>query len=145
MLATADIVPPDGVLLHLKAFSLESAVEQISATAAEITGVRASVIAEALIARARLGASVGDGVVIPHARVPGIRRVTGFFARPLIPIVYDNGAPITLIFALLAPEGADAQHLKALAGIAGVLRDPVSRAILESGDRQQVLAILTGE
>ncbi|MES2984853.1 MAG: PTS sugar transporter subunit IIA [Pseudomonadota bacterium] len=138
----ADIVPPDGVLLHLKAYSLESAIEQISASASEITGARAPVIAQALLARARLNASVGGGVIIPHARIAGVHRVYGFFARPLIPIVYDSGAPIALIFALLAPEGADAAHLQALARIAGVLRDPAARAQLETGDRDDVLAVL---
>lgn len=139
----ANIVPPDGVLLHLKASSLDSAMEQVSALAAEVTGQRTAVIKDALMARARLGASVGDGILIPHARLPGLRRIVAFFARPLAPIEVEGGAPITMIFVLLAPEDADAGHLKVLAKVAGILRNPESKQILATGDRDAVYQLLT--
>ena len=143
MSAIADIIPPDGVLLHLKASNLDSAMEQVSALAAEVTGLRTVVIKDALMARAKLGASVGDGIIIPHARLPGLRRIVGFFARPLAPIAIADAAPITMIFTLLAPEDADAAHLKILAKIAGVLRNPESRQVLVTGDRDAVYQLLT--
>ncbi len=142
MIAIADILPADGVLLHLKAHSLEGAVEQLSAVAAEFTGLRSSLIYERLIVRARLGVSVGDGVLIPHARVPGLRKVVALFARPLVPIIQEDGTPITMLFVLLAPEDADAAHLKALANIAGILRNDAAREVLLTGDRESVRRVL---
>lgn len=144
MLAIADIVPPDGVLLHLKAHSLDEAIGYISSVASEITGLRAAVIHESLLNRVRLGTSVGDGVLIPHARLPGLRRVVAFFARPLTPIPNPDGEPITLLFVLLAPEDANAAHLQALSKVAGILRDPDSRSVLHHGSRDAVLSLLTG-
>ena len=143
MSAIADIIPPDGVLLHLKASTLDSAMEQVSALAAEVTGLRTAIIKDALMARAKLGASVGDGILIPHARLPGLRRIVAFFARPLVPIEIADALPITMIFTLLAPEDADAGHLKVLAKIAGVLRNPESKSILANGDREAVYQLLT--
>ncbi len=143
MSAIAEIIPPDGVLLHLKASNLDSAMEQMSALAAEVTGQRTAVIKDALMARAALGASVGDGVIIPHARLPGLRRIIGFYARPLMPIPVDGGVPISMIFVLLAPEAADAGHLKILATIASILRDPESKQVLLNGNRETVYQLLT--
>ena len=139
----ATIIPPDGILLHLKANTLDSAMEQVSALAAELTGQRTAVIQDALMARAKMGASLGDGILIPHARLPGLRRIVGFFARPLTPIPVEDGVPIRIIFILLAPEDADAAHLKVLSRIAGVLRNPQSRAQLLTADRDAVYQLLT--
>lgn len=144
MLAIADIVPPDGVLLHLKASTLDEAIGHISAVAAEVTGLRASIIQEGLNNRVKLGTAVGDGILIPHARLPGLRRVVAFFARPLVPIANPEGEPTSLLFVLLAPEDANAAHLQALAKVAGILRNPDSRLILINGNRDEVLTLLTG-
>ena len=143
MSAIVDIIPPDGVLLHLKASTLDSAMEQMSALAAEVTGLRTSIIKDALMARAELGASVGDGIIIPHARLPGLRRIIAFYARPLAPIEVEGGVPITMIFVLLAPEDADARHLKVLANVAGILRNPQSKQVLATGEREAVYQLLT--
>lgn len=143
MLDAADIIPADGVLLHLKAADVASAIEQISAVAAEITGQRAPIIREALLARMRQGVSLGEGVLIPHARLEGLRRIVGFFARPLLPITDEHGNRITMMFVLLAPEGANAEHLKMLAHVAGILRDGASRDILLHGERDAIYALLT--
>lgn len=144
-MSLADIIPPDGVLLHLKASTLEQAIHEISARAAELTSQRTAVIEDALMARARLGASLGDGVVIPHARLDGLHRTIGFFARPLMPIKHENAAEITMLFVLLAPKDADAAHLKILASIAGILRRPESRDVLLQADRARIYDLLTGE
>ena len=95
------------------------------------------------MARAQLGATVGHGVILPHARLPGLRRVVAFFARPLKPIIQEGGEPITMLFALLAPEDADAAHLKTLARIAGLLRNDETRTILQTADRNTVFRLLT--
>lgn len=139
----ADILPPDGVLLHLKATTLASAIEQIGAFAAEITGLRASLIHEALMARVDQGVSVGQGVLIPHARLEGLRRIVAMYARPLVPIMAADGTPITMLFVLLAPKDADAAHLKVLAHVAGTLRNDASRHTLLTGTREDIYSLLT--
>ena len=137
-------MPPDGVLLHLKAATLEDAIEQISATAAEVVGLRTGVICEALMARVQQGVSVGHGVLIPHARLSGLRRIVAIYARPLTPIVIEQGAPpVTMLFVLLAPEDADAAHLKLLAQVAATLRNEASRTVLLHGGRDDIYSLLT--
>lgn len=141
--ALADILPPDGVLLYLKAATLASAIEQIGAFAAEVTGLRASLIHEALMARVAQGVSVGQGVLIPHARLDGLKRIVAIYARPLTPIMAEDGTAITMLFVLLAPKDADAGHLKVLAQVAGTLRSETSRHMLLTGTREEIYSLLT--
>lgn len=143
VVAIADILPPDGVLVHLKAATLASALEQIGAVAAEITGVRASVIHEALMERIAQGVNVGQGVLIPHSRLEGLRRLVAIYARPLTPIMAEDGTAITMLFVLLAPKDADAAHLKVLAQVAGTLRNETSRNTLLTGTREDIYSLLT--
>ena len=97
--------------------------------------------------RERLGTTgIGDGVAIPHARLPGLGRLTGYFIRLKAPIEYDalDNAPVDLVFLLLAPEHAGADHLKALARISRLLRDPAVVAKLRgTDDAEGLYAILT--
>ncbi|MDX2094744.1 MAG: PTS sugar transporter subunit IIA [Alphaproteobacteria bacterium] len=138
-----DIIPPDGVLLHLKAETLDAAMAQISAMVAEITGLRAPAIHQALMARIHLGVGLGQGAALPHVRLAGLRRTLAFFARPVVPILHSDGSEIRLLFVLFAPEDADAAHLKLLAQVAGVLRNEQSRARLLQGGREDIYDLLT--
>ncbi|PZP85867.1 MAG: transcriptional regulator [Azospirillum brasilense] len=140
----ADMLAPDAVLLHLKASTLDDALQQISAHAAEVTGLASPLILAALRERTAQGVGMGHGVALPHARLDGLRRVAAFFARPLAPIPSpDGGEPIRLIFILLAPQTAHAAHLKALAQVARVLRMPESRMALEQApDKNTAYALL---
>lgn len=143
MVAIADILPPDGVLLHLKASTLASAIEQIGAFAAEVTGLRAPLIHAALMERMAQGVSVGQGVLIPHARLEGLKRIVAIYARPLAPLMAEDGTSISMLFVLLAPLDADAAHLKVLAQVAGTLRNEASRTVLLNGNREDIYALLT--
>ena len=69
---------------------------------------------------------MGSGIAIPHGKLPGIGKLFGLFARLEKPIDFEalDGAPVDLVFLLLAPEAAGADHLKALARVARMLRDP---------------------
>ncbi len=81
--------------------------------------------------REKLGSTaVGNGIAIPHGKMPGLTRLFGLFARLDRPVDFEalDNQPIDLVFLLLAPEGAGADHLKALARIARLLRDPDRRA-----------------
>lgn len=91
------------------------------------TGVPARQIFDTLLQRERLGSTgVGRGIAIPHGKLPGLKRITGLFARLDKPIEFEalDDEPVDIVFLLLAPEGSGADHLKALARIARVMREP---------------------
>jgi PTS system nitrogen regulatory IIA component len=96
--------------------------------------------------REKLGSTgVGNGVAIPHGKLPKLGRLFGLFARLERGIDFEalDGQPVDLIFLLLAPEAAGADHLKALARVARLLRDPeVARKLRESTDADALYAVL---
>ena len=82
---------------------------------------------------------MGGGVAIPHARFEGLNRTIGFYVRLRVPLHLnaEDGNPIDTMFVLLAPEHANAEHLKALSQVARLLRNPASRAQLDSADSKE--------
>lgn len=120
------LLSPDGVVANLKANSKKQALQELSARAARITGQHERVIFDTLLERERLGTTgVGNGIAIPHGRLPGLDKLYGLFARVERPVDFDSidEMPVDLIFLLLAPESAGADHLKALARVSRLLRD----------------------
>lgn len=126
-----DLLAPQAVISPLRANGKKQALLELAVHAAHLTGLPERDLFEALQQRERLGSTgIGDGIAIPHGRMPGIERLVGLFARADRPIDFEalDGQPVDLIFVLIAPEGAGADHLKALARVARVLRNP---AVLE--------------
>ena len=122
-----DLVAQNAIIPNLKVNGKKQALSEIATKAAEITGQNDRAILENLLQREKLGSTgVGNGVAIPHGKLPKLGRVFGLFARLDRPIDFDalDGQQVDLIFLLLAPEGAGADHLKALARVARLLRDP---------------------
>lgn len=120
------LLSPDGVIANLKANSKKQALQELSARAARITGQHERVIFDTLLERERLGTTgVGNGIAIPHGRLPGLDKLYGLFARVERAVDFDSidEMPVDLIFLLLAPESAGADHLKALARVSRLLRD----------------------
>jgi nitrogen PTS system EIIA component len=119
----------------------------MSARAAKLTGQNERVIFETLLQREKLGSTgVGNGIAIPHGKLPKLERLFGLFARLDRPVDFEalDGQPVDLIFLLLAPEGAGADHLKALARVARLLRDQdIARKLRESRDAEALFAVLT--
>lgn len=114
------------VIAPLKATSKKQALQELARQAAELTGEHERAIFDVLLERERLGTTgVGRGIAIPHGKLPGLDRVYGIFARLERPIDFDaiDDQPVDLIFLLLAPENAGADHLKALARVSRLLRD----------------------
>jgi len=121
----SDILAPDAVFPSLKVANKKQAIQELSAQAAKFTGQDSRKIFEILLQRERLGSTgIGQGVAIPHGKMK-VERIFGLFAQLEKPVDFDalDGQPVDLIFLLLAPEGAGADHLKALALIARLLRD----------------------
>ena len=121
-----DLITPQAILANLKAGSKKQALQDMARRAAELTGQHERAVFDVLLERERLGTTgVGHGIAIPHGKLPGLERVHGVFARLERPIDFDaiDEQPVDLIFLLLAPEHAGADHLKALARVSRLLRD----------------------
>lgn len=122
-----DLLTSEAIIPSLKANSKKQALQELSEKAAEISGLPAREIFDALLQRERLGSTgIGNGIAIPHGKLARIKTIFGIFARLERPIEFDalDGAPVDLIFLLITPESSGADHLKALACAARVLRDP---------------------
>jgi PTS system nitrogen regulatory IIA component len=122
-----ELITPDGIIPALKVNTKKQALHELSERAAKIIGLPSREIFDALLQRERLGSTgIGNGVAIPHGKLPKVHQIVGLFARLERPIDYEalDGTPVDLIFLLIAPEQAGADHLKALARIARALRAP---------------------
>lgn len=121
-----DLITPSAILPNLKAGSKKQALQELARKASELTGQHERAIFDVLLERERLGTTgVGHGIAIPHGKLSSLDRVHGVFARLERPIDFDaiDEQPVDLIFLLLAPEQAGADHLKALARVSRLLRD----------------------
>jgi PTS system nitrogen regulatory IIA component len=141
-----DLVAPNAVIPALKVNGKKQAIQELAARAAQLTGQSERTIFEILIQREKLGSTgVGNGIAIPHGKLPKLDKLFGLFARLDRPVEFEalDGRPVDLIFLLLAPETAGADHLKALARVARLLRDPdVARKLRESRDAEAIYAVL---
>ena len=143
----ADLIAPEAVYPALKAKTKKQALQELAQRAAKLTGLDARDILDTLLQRERLGSTgVGRGIAIPHGRMPALRNIVTVFARLDEAIDFEalDDEPVDLIFLLLAPEHAGADHLKALARISRVLREPASIDRLRaSRDRATIYSVLT--
>lgn len=142
-----DLITPESVVAHLRATSKKQALQEMARRAAEITGQHERVIFDVLLERERLGSTgVGNGIAIPHGKLPDLERLFGLFARADQPVDFDavDEQPVDLFFLLLAPEGAGADHLKALARVSRLLRDRAVCEKLRGTDKADAIyALLT--
>ena len=142
-----DIITTDSVIPRLKASSKKQVLQELARKASEISGLEEREVFDVLLERERLGTTgVGGGIAIPHGKLAALDRLRGVFARADRAIDFDSidGRPVDLIFLLLAPEGAGADHLKALARISRLLRDQTVCEKLRGTDNAEALfAILT--
>jgi len=141
-----DLLSPAAVISPLRANGKKQALQELAQHAATLTGLPDRELFEALLQRERLGSTgIGEGIAIPHGRMPAIDRLVGLFARTEKPIDFDalDGQPVDIIFVLIAPEGAGADHLKALARVARVLRNQsVLEQVRKVRDPAAIYAIL---
>lgn len=122
----ADLLSPSSILINLQVASKRQMLELLAQHAAKETGLPERAIFEVLLDRERLGTTgVGRGIAIPHGKLAALERIYGLLATLAAPIAYDavDEQPVDLVFLLLAPESAGAEHLKALARVSRLLRD----------------------
>ena len=141
-----DLVAPGAIVAALNVTSKKQVLQELAAKAAALTGQSERAILETLQQRERLGSTgVGNGIAIPHGKLPKLGKLFGLFVRLEQPIDFEalDGQPVDLIFLLLAPESAGADHLKALARVARLLRDgEVARKLRDSRDADALYAVL---
>ncbi|HRD75366.1 MAG TPA: PTS IIA-like nitrogen regulatory protein PtsN [Hyphomicrobiaceae bacterium] len=142
-----DMITLDGIIPVLRAKSKKQVLQDLAQRAATITGLPSREIFETLLQRERLGSTgVGRGIAIPHGKLPGLKRMQSLFARLETPVAFEahDDEPVDLIFLLLAPEHAGADHLKALARVSRLLREASAAEKLRSTtDRNVIYALLT--
>ena len=142
-----ELIGTEAVVPSLKATSKKQALQELAKHSAKLTGLSERVIFDVLLERERLGTTgIGNGVAIPHGKLAEIKKLHGLFARIEAPIDFDaiDEQPVDLIFLLLAPEGAGADHLKALARVSRLLRDrEVCDKVRGTDSAEAIYALLT--
>ncbi len=122
-----DLISLDAILPALRASTKKAALHEMSERAGAVSGLPAREIYDAVLQRERLGSTgIGNGIAIPHGKLSTCAKIFGVFARFDRPIEFEavDGAPVDLAFLLVAPEQAGADHLKALARVARLMREP---------------------
>lgn len=143
----ADLLVPGAVIAGVKATSKKQLLGSLAAHAGKLLGMDERRILEAILERERLGSTgLGGGVAIPHAKLGNLKSVMGVFMQLETPLDFDSldGKPVDLVFLLLAPEDAGAEHLKALARVSRLFRDQAALAKLRGSSSSDALyALLT--
>ncbi len=142
-----DLIGPEAVIPALKANDNKQAFQALAERAANIAGLASRDVYDTLLQRERLGSTgVGRGIAIPHGRLAQLQKIVCVFARLEHPIDFEapDEEPVDLVFLLLAPEPAGADHLKALARISRLLREPQTTEKLRGAhDRAALYSVLT--
>lgn len=142
------LISPESVIPNLKATSKKQALQELAREAATLTGLHERAVFDTLLERERLGTTgVGNGIAIPHGKLAQLGRLHGLFARLERPVDFEaiDEQPVDLIFLLLAPESAGADHLKALARVSRLLRDRGMCEKLRGTDTAEGLYALLAE
>lgn len=143
------ILSSDAVEAKVAVANKKALFQHLASAAARLTGLAAKDIVAALNAREKLGSTgFGAGTAIPHGKVDGLGQVQGYFVRLSTPIDFGavDGLPVDLVFLLLSPSNAGADHLKALAGVSRTFRDRQTLAKLRGARSKDALfALLVGE
>ena len=141
------LLTTDGVKNLGSCTSKKRLFHDLGSMAESALGLNASRVVEALLERESLGPTgVGGGVALPHARLEGLNEVRGLFLKLDKAIDFDaiDRQPVDLVFALLAPEDAGVEHLKALAAVSRTMRDAAICAKLRANSDPNTLhTILT--
>ena len=143
-----DLITPDQVIARMRATSKKQALQELARKSAEVSGLEQREIFDILLERERLGTTgIGRGIAIPHGKHDRLNGLVGVFARIDKAIDFDavDGEPVDLLFLLLAPPSAGADHLKALAKVSRTLRDQtICTQLRGCEDADGIYALLAG-
>lgn len=147
-MALAGLLHQNAIIPAMRANSKKQLLQELAAKASKITGISEREIFDVILQRERLGSTgVGNGIAIPHGKLNNLPSIIGIFARLDTPVDFEalDDQPVDLVFLLLAPEGAGADHLKALSRIARVLRDQDMVAKIRSSDSASAIYTLLND
>lgn len=149
MIDFSDLLLPQAVIERLAAATKKSLFQQLGQIAGEAYGLSPEAVTECLAKREKLGSTgFGGGVATPHGKLAGLDRVVGVFARLSQPIDFHavDDVAVDIVFMLLSPPDAGAEHLKALARVSRLLRDrSVVAKLRGAGSRDALFALLTAD
>ena len=144
----SDILTGACVDAGLTAANKKALFQQLAVAGARQTGLPAKDIVLALSEREKLGSTgFGNGIAIPHGKVEGLSHIFGYFARLTAPIEFQSidTMPVDLVFMILSPPDAGAEHLKVLARVSRTLRDkPILAKLRGARSRDAMFALLAG-
>ena len=144
----SEILSIQAIDADLVAANKKALIQQLAAAGGRLCGLPAKQIVASLNAREKVGSTgFGAGTAIPHAKLEGLTQVFGYFARLTQPVDFQaiDGMPVDLVFLLLSPSDAGADHLKALATVSRVFRDRQILAKLRGARSKDALfALLAG-
>jgi PTS system nitrogen regulatory IIA component len=144
----SDLLTPDAVSAGLSVTNKKTLFQQLAAIASRAYGLDARAVNDRLAEREKLGSTgFGGGIAIPHANIEGLRHVIGVFARLEKPVDFTavDELPVDLVFMMLSPAGAGAEHLKALARVSRRLRErQFADKLRGAGSTDALYALLTG-
>jgi PTS system nitrogen regulatory IIA component len=109
-----DLVASNAIIPALKVNNKKQVLQELAARAAMLSGQNERAIFDILMQREKLGSTaIGNGIAIPHGKMATLNRLFGLFARLDRPVDFEalDNQPVDLVFLLLAPEGAGADHL----------------------------------
>ncbi|MFO1088736.1 MAG: PTS IIA-like nitrogen regulatory protein PtsN [Hyphomicrobiales bacterium] len=143
----SQILERDAVFYEQGVRNKKALLKEIAARATKLTGLEERTIFETLLQRERLGSTgLGSGIAIPHGKFADLKKVVGLFVRLSAPIEFEalDDQPVDLVFVLLAPESAGADHLKALAKVSRLLRDnSIIQKLRGTEDTTALYSVLT--
>jgi len=143
----ADLITPDRVVANLRAVEKRQVLKDC-VRHADVPDLDQETILDALLQREQLGSTgVGGGIALPHARIGGLDRFIGLFARLDRPVEFEavDERPVDLVFLLLVPANATNEHLQALACVSRRLRDrDVAARLRRAGDATEMYGLLVG-
>lgn len=144
-----DLLSRKAVVNGLPIGAKKQLFQKLGELAADAYELDAGAVYDALMERERLGSTgFGDGVAVPHAKIPGLSQVHGIVVRMDTPIPFDaiDGAPVDIIFSLLSPAESGAEHLKMLARVSRYLRNSANVMRLRgAASDEALLAMLTDD
>lgn len=138
----SNLISLETIYPNMKASSKKQLLQELGSIVKDKVGKPIFEIASVLMERERLGSTgVGHGVAIPHGRFSELDQICGVFVKLDKPVNYDSidDQPVDLIFLLLAPEEAGADHLKALAKVSRIFRDQAICAKLRGADNSDAI------
>lgn len=142
-----ELLSPGSVIANLRGTTKRQALQELSRRAAALIGQNEHKVFETLLEREQLGTTgIGGGTAVPHGRLPNLAKPVALFARLEKAIDFEaiDSQPVDLIFLLLTPSDASADHLKALARISRLLRNRAMCTKLRgTEDADAIYALLT--